>query len=93
MMKCSVGDVKRIIRESFVPWIVRGGSSLLVKDVNDTEGWRIEITPKVLYFNEEEIVERPKKSRKGAKKKSWVFRKDDKLYLVDDFQFFSRGDA
>lgn len=69
------------------PWIVKAGSTVLTRGTNEpTSAWRHERLDKVTYFDQDELIARPKRS---VDSQIYVFKKGNKVYAIDDYHFLA----
>jgi hypothetical protein len=87
MLRIMISEALREAREEYV---VRGGSEILVRGVDEPKNaWRWETFPKVLYFGKHELVRKP---RGPTDLQNYVFKKDNMLYAVDSRRLFASPD-
>ncbi len=82
--------VTEVMQESRDDYVVRGGSEILVRGVEDSpKSWRWEYFPKVMYFQKHELVKKP---RGPMDLQNYVFKRDGMLYAVDARRLYAQPD-
>ena len=89
MLVVTVRDIRHILHEAARDeYVVRGGRELLSRGVDESpKDWRWVRVDKVTYFSEDELVSKP---RSLTDRQVWVFKRGDRLFAVDERDFFSR---
>lgn len=82
--------ISEVLNETRDDYIVRGGSEILVRGVDEPKNsWRWETFPKVLYFGKEQLVRKP---RGPTDLQNYVFKKNNMLYAVDSRRLYASPD-
>lgn len=82
----TLAEIKMAIHEAQGEWIVRGGSEVLVRGVDEPpRAWRYDILKKVTYFSDSELVQSPSNQ---TRPQVWVFKRDNMLFAVRESQLF-----
>ncbi len=88
-MKTSIKNLREFIHEELSfqnePYVIRGGSKVLVKRAGDEWSWTV--LRQVTYFNNDDLVKGPWSK---TQEQVWKFRRGGDLYAIRDDQFLSK---